>query len=1285
MMMSYFLGKKARVLFVCLFSLALLVSLCLTVGAITDEENLLTLDPNEMALKGNNENFAWEPLSSNYTLTQVTTDTYTGKVLSCRPGIYWIYDTNNILPDYEVVTISADFYFDSFPSGTTSDSSDITYTCDPNGELPLMTKSVLSWAGNYDGLRIDSEGNLYSSTGLSSALGAKLEKQTWHNIQLIYSKFSDKTEIWLDGKRIATTSVTFRKTAHGFRFFDGRYSYTAYVKNINISASDTPYRTGIVKEESSDFLSYQTTKPAADGSFKLRIVAGVNSLMYDTFGYKVLVLTKDEGGNTVSKELVGTDNKAYSSFFGGSTKYSIQDTFGYPYACLATVENLDANSDYTELVIFPYTVSSSDNKIYGTPISLVYTGAKDESGYPLFSSVKTTQTKLLPTDDTYISGIQKDIVRGAALQFDIRNVVSEASDKMYRAAYFKFTIPKATVDRLDSMVHIFLNVNIIRYENDDSRDMVPLAVFGSTTDWEENTLTYNTHTSEGIAVRDRDAIATIPGEDCTNYIKFNVLNYVKEQAKTKKNDDGSLTVSFCIAQEDGHENPRMLYIYSKENGETVRPFLSLEESLYGHSISNIKSENLGYEPISYAEKLVDTWFNELYPKLYLDENGEILYHDELGSFDPTGYAATEATGDFTHEVMWKSGTTWYSSTTPNKITDTVLHKDKWNEATYSARFARTLSTLGTSTANDYLKSAYANTTTEYDSYGGITNMGFKGTATGFFHTEKHTDGRTYIIDPLGNPYFAASVNTVVYGSGDTGNQRQYILDAYGTKENFFTEISSELRDMGINTAFVSSSDDLLAVSENGLAVTVSAVGIGGYMGKLGRSQVSEGVFPNNNTINVFDPDFITYVNLENKTLIETNGYAKMDNLFAYTADNELPSGLTILERYLTIDPSIPENIFSYQTAWAWLARRLDKVNPTTYDLQALSSEEYNRINSEFLGFVYATYYRIVGDSLRAADPNHMYIGSRVNGNCPYDEGYLRAAGHYLDIIAINLYGGLNPVKETISGIYKYSGKPFIVTEFFAKGLDTLDGNGYPLANSTGAGILVFKQEDRAAYYEHYVLNLLEAKSCVGWVWYRFRDNDQSLWTVTADDGTVYENVRFLSTTYGENPVPNSLMLEDGTVKWLSELYSGDPLRWKDVITQTYTGEALASNQNVNKGFYNNNFSSVVTVYTYNADGTLRTFLYEDEENTTMDVAELLTFGSKSYEVNHPESANLADGTVLTSTDGLTTFTVGKEVNADGSYTITELTVYKGRYIALTDSIKTLNDNLVGLIGYLDNN
>jgi hypothetical protein len=66
---------------------------------------------------------------------------------------------------------------------------------------------------------------------------------------------------------------------------------------------------------------------------------------------------------------------------------------------------------------------------------------------------------------------------------------------------------------------------------------------------------------------------------------------------------------------------------------------------------------------------------------------------------------------------------------------------------------------------------------------------------------------------------------------------------------------------------------------------------------------------------------------------------------------------------------------------------------------------------------------------------------------------------------------------------KESGKPYMVTEFYAKGEDS------GLANTTGAGWLVHTQRDRGDWYQHFTLALLESRDCVGWQWLTYIDND----------------------------------------------------------------------------------------------------------------------------------------------------------------------------------------------------
>ena len=183
-----------------------------------------------------------------------------------------------------------------------------------------------------------------------------------------------------------------------------------------------------------------------------------------------------------------------------------------------------------------------------------------------------------------------------------------------------------------------------------------------------------------------------------------------------------------------------------------------------------------------------------------------------------------------------------------------------------------------------------------------------------------------------------------------------------------------------------------------------------------------------------------------------------------------------------------------------------------------------------------------------------------------------------------------------------------------------------------------------------MLALIESKACVGWIWYRFRDCDQTLYR-TVDTG---ETVIMLCVSAGEVPVVYSFMDEDGNILSAAQVGKYDAI---------YRGNAINSNQNGNKGLYNSDFSSVVTVYEYDAKGKL--------------------VKSTGYEVEHPENDDLADGTVLRCTWNDATLKIGNVKNEDGSMTKTVLTVYKGRYVALANAIESISNNIIGLVDYFD--
>ncbi len=1146
-----------------------------------------------------------------------------------KSGALYIYDDNNILGNYKTFSLEGDFYFDSFPTGVrdgqySPEQRPLSFLCWQYKDIEKEKSYV------FNALRLDSEGYIYVNANETGKTDVRLETGKWMNIKCVFTPESGRSEMLIDGKKVLDFSIAkFDQTkvvSYAVRYFDGYYNWSAKMKNL-IVKTNSEYVIQLKREASADYVGYQTAKPTGD-KFSARMIFGIDDIAYKNVGYEAILVTKNNDGEVISTGISNTTVTIYPELKDANGKvYDAKTTFDYTYAAAVTIDDLPLSptDGVFELVVRPYVLCRNNMRRYGIAAHLFYNGEKDADGYPVFSEKSGNDYTVQATDDTYIYNanghLEKD--NSTVKNMQVRNTGNEKSG-LYRAAYYKFTLDQTAVKALETASAVELRVYNGGTENNPARKKYDMMLYSTDTKWTEKQLNYANHNN---IAKSGELLKKFAYEDNV-YMVIDILDFLCEQPL---NDDGTLTVSFCFANE-GANDALLTYLYSKESN--MKPTIEIRNSLYRHSTLNLsKSDNEGYEPWGYAESIVNEWFDDLEAKIYpKDANGN-LKEFEIDDLAPNGYNATEATGDFTYELTWREGTDW-------KPTDTTVPTNPWR----NDKYARTLSTLGTvSTGNAFLKSLYAKETSQYDVYGGITNAGFTGQKTGFFHTEQH-DGRYYIIDPLGNPFFAVGINT--FCLGDSENHKRYSLAKYGTEENYFNEITASMKSFGVTTSYGGDIDKVLAV-ENGLSGIVHLSVVSNYMSSLGLCTPDEAIkFYNNNTMNVFDPDFIKATNKTLAARIEAGGYADMPNVFGYTTDNELPSGNDFLLRYLTLNPEEPTASFSYATAWTWLARRMDMVNPTLDDY--MNSPEREQMNSEFLGLVYGRYYRIAREAIRAVDPNHMYFGSRVNGNCRTDAYYLHAAGYYLDIISANLYGGLNPDAKTITDFYRQSGKPFIVTEFFAKGKDAIDANGYGLTNPTGAGILVRTQEDRAAYYEHYTLALLESKACVGWTWYRYRDNDQGLYRTPGTQNVL----RMLSVDYTKQKA-NSFMDENGNVIMAAD--AGD-------VTEIYKGEPIASNQAVNKGFFNSNFNSTVTVYTYNARGEL--------------------VDSKAYDVQKPDSERPANGTVVKALKGDQTFTIGV-VNQNGVITETVLTVYEGKYLALTDSVKAISDHLMGIVRFFD--
>ena len=349
-------------------------------------------------------------------------------------------------------------------------------------------------------------------------------------------------------------------------------------------------------------------------------------------------------------------------------------------------------------------------------------------------------------------------------------------------------------------------------------------------------------------------------------------------------------------------------------------------------------------------------------------------------------------------------------------------------------------------------------------YGGL--IAGKAKATGFFHTEKIRD-RWWLVDPDGCWFIhqaVVSVNTIATPGATAA------FDAkFGSQTNWAAQTTAMLRDHGFNGSGAWSDDTALRTVEHPLVYTR----IWNFMAAYGRARGGTFARPGHtgypgDCIFVFDPAFEKFCDEFAKPLAAT----KDDPwLLGHFSDNEMPLSRAALRNYLQLPATDP----GHQAAQMWLQSRHGK-NATTNNIT-------ERDEQDFLGVVTARYFEIVSRAIKKYDPNHLYLGARFYGSNVHCPEIFKAAGPFVDVLSVNLYGAWTPSPERLEMWARESGKPFLITEWYAKGVDS------GLANTGGAGWVVKTQRDRGLFYQNFTLALLESKGCVGWHWFKYMDND----------------------------------------------------------------------------------------------------------------------------------------------------------------------------------------------------
>ena len=396
-------------------------------------------------------------------------------------------------------------------------------------------------------------------------------------------------------------------------------------------------------------------------------------------------------------------------------------------------------------------------------------------------------------------------------------------------------------------------------------------------------------------------------------------------------------------------------------------------------------------------------------------------------------------------------TTAFGQTSPPTVEVAVKPGDPW-----VARATRTLA--------DVPGAAAIKPDTGLSRYGGLTSRQEK--STGFFHTAKR-DGRWWLVDPEGCLFLHKGVTSV--SMLRTPGAQTAWKEKFGSETNWVESTASLLRENGFNGLGAWTDTERMRTARSPLVYTRIWNFMSSYGKKRGGTfqQPGHTGYPGD-CIFVFDPDFETFCDEHARLLA-----ADKDDpwLLGHFSDNEMPLRHGALTNYLALPVGDP----GYRAALDWLRARHGETatasNVQPADLPA------------FLEFTVGRYFRIVSRAIKKHDPNHLYLGSRFHGSDLRFPEIFRGAGPHLDVVSVNYYRAWTPDPERLAMWARESGKPVLITEWYAKGADS------GLANTSGAGWLVKTQRDRGLFYENFTLGLLQSKVCAGWDWFKYIDND----------------------------------------------------------------------------------------------------------------------------------------------------------------------------------------------------
>lgn len=394
-------------------------------------------------------------------------------------------------------------------------------------------------------------------------------------------------------------------------------------------------------------------------------------------------------------------------------------------------------------------------------------------------------------------------------------------------------------------------------------------------------------------------------------------------------------------------------------------------------------------------------------------------------------------------------------------------------------------------------------------------------STGFVYVDQDENGVWWFISPNGSKFYAEAI-------GGIEPSEFY----YGNISIWTNQTDQLLKKMSVNT--ITTSDPFFQDYY--------------YMGRFKFKQLSivhtDG-WSHNRIPDVFDPWWREQV--KNTTKKYATIFKNDPKLIGYYTDNEMKWGpdiddnRTMLEVYMAADNNTSgkqelirflkydkyadnttffnlvwnmnitdfkelENLkeFGIKDAWRFRSsinfekKKIMEQYPKYREDPNLMKQAEEDIR-DFSRYVARTYFNITNSYLKAADPNHLNIGTRFHlFGVPIE--VLEECGKFVDVISLNYYRsnikiydpfdyytsllyGCVPLDNWMKRYYEKTNRPLLVAEWNMKIKDRV----FPLYTEDNRFSARITQKNRADNFEWYAENCLESPYMIGNTWFLFRD------------------------------------------------------------------------------------------------------------------------------------------------------------------------------------------------------